>query len=79
MVSLPFQALVPRGRTHEQDQPPQPATQHIRPQFSDPSSTPLPKPFPAEFVKSNFLSFRGQKELQSWCEGHSQIRKWPFH
>lgn len=46
MVSLPFQVLMPRGRTHEQDQPTHPAARHIRPRLRDPNSTPLPKPFP---------------------------------
>lgn len=60
-MPLTFHALMPRGKTNEQDQPTHPASQRVRPQLRDPSSTSLPKPFLSELMESNFLSFMGQR------------------
>lgn len=58
--SLPLDAPMPRGTTNELDQPTHPAAPRVGPPLSNPGSTPLPKPFPSEFMESKCLSSRGQ-------------------
>lgn len=77
-MSLPFHALMPRGKTKEQDQP----TQPVRSVLGHSSGTQAQPHCPNLSYQSSwspaFSPSGNRGSSKSWSEGHGQFRKWPF-